>query len=97
LEWTFSFVVSFAIIVETLNHDLQGGFCEMIKSLENRLNDLIHEMTEMKKQIILDKSFKVEAAQNRIREWKALAKRVSAKWNGSSAVEEIRQQREKVW
>ena len=69
----------------------------MIKSLKNRLNNLIHEMTEMKKEIILDKSFKVEAAQNRIREWKALAKRVSAKWKGPSAVEEIRQQREKVW
>jgi phage shock protein A len=69
----------------------------MIKSLENRLNDLIHEMTEMKKQVILDKSFKVHATQSRIREWKALAKKVSAKWNGPSAVEEIRQQREKVW
>jgi len=69
----------------------------MIKSLENRLNDLIHEMTEMKKQVILDKSFKVQAVHSRIREWKVLAKKVSAKWNGPSAVEEIRQQREKVW
>ena len=69
----------------------------MPKSLESRLNDLIHEITEMRKQIILDKSNKVEAAQNRIREWKALGKKVSAKWNGLSAVEEIRQQREKIW
>jgi hypothetical protein len=90
-------LVSFAIMVGRLNHKLQGGFFEMVKSLENRLNDLIHEMTEMRRQIILDKSFKVDAAQSRIREWKALAKRVSAKWNGPSAVEEIRQQREKVW
>jgi len=69
----------------------------MPKSLEDRLNNLIHEITEMKKQIILDKSVKVEAAQTRIREWKALGKRVSTKWNGPSAVEEIRQQREKTW
>jgi hypothetical protein len=69
----------------------------MAKSLENRLDDLIHEITEMKKQIILDKSIKVEAAQNSIREWKALGKKVSAKWNGPSALEEIREQREKVW
>ena len=69
----------------------------MVKSFANKLNDLIHEIIGMKKQIILDKSFKVEAAQNRIREWKALAKKVSAKWKGPSAVEEIRQQREKVW
>ena len=68
----------------------------MVKSLENRLDDLIHEMTEMKKQIILEKSFKADAAQSRMREWKSLVKRVSAKWNGLSAVEEIRQQREKV-
>ena len=68
----------------------------MPKSLENRLNDIIHEITEIKKQIILDKSIKVEAAQGTIRQWKALGKKVSAKWNGPSAVEEIRQQREKV-
>jgi len=69
----------------------------MSKTLESRLNDLIHEITEMKKQIILDKSIKVEAAQNKIREWKILGKKVSAKWNGPLAVEEIRQQREKAW
>jgi hypothetical protein len=69
----------------------------MPKSLESRLNNLIHEITEMRKQIILDKTIKVEASQNRIREWKALGKKVSAKWNGPSAVEEIRQQREKIW
>ena len=68
----------------------------MAKSLENRLDDLIHEITEMKKQIILEKSIKLGAAQNSIREWKALGKKVSAKWNGPSAVEEIREQREKV-
>jgi hypothetical protein len=77
--------------------NLRGGIFEMPKSLESRLNDLIHEITEMRKQIILDKSTKVEAAQNKIREWKVLGKKVSAKWNGPSAVEEIRQQREKAW
>ena len=69
----------------------------MPKSLESRLDDLIHEIIEMKKQIIFDKSVKVEASQNRIREWKALGKKVSAKWKGPSAQEEIRQQREKSW
>ena len=68
----------------------------MPKSLESRLNDLIHEITEIRKQIILDKSIKVEAAQNRILEWKTLGKKVSSNWDGLSAVEEIRQQREKV-
>ena len=68
----------------------------MPKSLESRLNDLIHEITEIKKQIILEKSIKVDAAQNRILEWKALGKKVSSNWDGLPAVEEIRQQREKV-
>ena len=68
----------------------------MPKSLESRLNDLIHEITEIKKQIILEKSIKVEAAQNRILEWKTLGKKVSSNWDSLSAVEEIRQQREKV-
>jgi hypothetical protein len=69
----------------------------MSKSLESRLSALMHEITEMKKQIVLDKPIKVDGAQNRIREWKALGKKVSAKWRGPSAVEEIRQQREKKW
>jgi hypothetical protein len=47
----------------------------MPKSLENKLDDLIHEITEMKKQIILDKSIKAEPAQHKIREWKALGKK----------------------
>jgi hypothetical protein len=69
----------------------------MGKSLESRLDDLIHEITEMKKQIILDKTIKAKAAHDRILEWKSLGKKVSAKWKGPSAVEEIRDQREKRW
>ena len=69
----------------------------MSRTLENRLNTLIHEIIEIKKLIILDKSVKVESVENRLREWKALGKKVSAKWKGPSAVEEIRQQREKLW
>ena len=73
------------------------GVRAMSKSLENRLNDLIHEISEIRKHIILDKVVKVEAAQNRMKGWKTLGKKVSAKWNGPSAVEEIREQRDKKW
>jgi hypothetical protein len=73
------------------------GVRAMSKSLENRLNDLIHEISEIRKHIILDKVVKVEAAQNRMKDWKTLGKKVSAKWNGPSAVEEIREQRDKKW
>jgi len=69
----------------------------MSKTLENRLNDLIHEIKEIKKQIILDKIIQVDVAQNRINRWKTIGDKVSSKWSGLSSVEEIRQQREKAW
>jgi hypothetical protein len=69
----------------------------MSKTLENRLNELIHEIKEIKKQIILDKIIQVDVAQNRINRWKTIGDKVSSKWSGPSSVEEIRQQREKAW
>jgi hypothetical protein len=69
----------------------------MSKTLESRLNDLIHEIKEIKKQIILDKTVQVGAAQKRVNRWKTIGDKVSSKWTGFSSVEEIRQQREKAW
>ncbi len=69
----------------------------MSKTLENRLNDLIHEIKEIKKQIILDKIIQVGVAQKRVNRWKTIGDKVSSKWTGLSSVEEIRQQREKAW
>ena len=69
----------------------------MSKILENRLGDLIHDLNEIKKQILLEKSVKVDTAQKKVNMWKLLIKKVSAKWDGLSAVEEIIHQREKTW
>jgi hypothetical protein len=69
----------------------------MPKTLENRLDDLMHEIQEIKKSIVLDKFAKVEGGQKKINAWKNLGKKISSKWDGLSAVEEIIEQREKTW
>ena len=68
----------------------------MSKILENRMGDLIHDLNEIKKQILLEKFVKVDIAQKKVNIWKLLIKKVSAKWDGPSAVEEIIHQREKA-
>jgi len=68
----------------------------MPKTLENRLDDLMHEIQEIKKSIVLDKFAKVEGGKKKINAWKSLGKKVFSRWDGLSAVEEIIQQREKT-
>lgn len=63
--------------------------------IEDRLSNLIQEIREIKKQIILDKIGKVKEAQTKINKWKYLGKTISSLWDGLSAVEEISFQREK--
>jgi len=68
----------------------------MPMTVERRLGKLIHEIKEIKKELILDKSNKVISAQNKINSWDSLGKKISCKWDKTSAVDEIIQQREKV-
>jgi hypothetical protein len=68
----------------------------MSKTFEDRLSNLIHEIKEIKKQIILDKSVKVNAAHAKLNKWKMLGGKISSKWDGLSAADEIAQQREKT-
>jgi len=67
----------------------------MSTTLEERLGNVMHEIKEIKKEIILQRHQKIAVAQNKIKAWEALAEKVSSKWAGGSAVEEISQQREK--
>ena len=69
----------------------------MASKLENKLGDLMHEIKEIKKEIILQKVKKADIAHHKISAWKKLADKVSAKWDKISALEEITQQREKSW
>ncbi|GEM_PF-470218 len=65
----------------------------MPTKIENKLANLIREIKEIKKELILQRTEKVEAAEQKIRKWETLSKKISAKWDDVSSVEEIRQQR----
>jgi hypothetical protein len=67
----------------------------MPKELEHRLDELIHEIKEIKKQILIEKLVEKQSARSRVNRWQKLGTQVSTKWRGPSAVEEIRLQREK--
>ncbi len=69
----------------------------MSTALENKLSNLIHEIKEIKKELIFQEITKAHVAKNRINKWKALGEKISSSWNKVSAVEEISQQREKSW
>jgi len=68
----------------------------MSKTFEDRLSNLIHEIKEIRKQIILDKFVKVNGAQAKINKWKMLGGKISSRWDGLSVADEIAQQREKT-
>jgi len=55
----------------------------------------MHEIREIKKDLVQDKLSSAKPAHNRVSVWEALSKKISSKWSGYSAVEEIAQQREK--
>lgn len=63
--------------------------------LEHRLDDLIHKISEIKKQLFLEKLSKRKNSTDKMKRWKTLGAEISLKWCGLSAVEEIRLQREK--
>jgi hypothetical protein len=65
--------------------------------LDNKLSDLIHEIKEIKKEMIFQEISKASSEKNKIRRWKTLGKKLSSTWDKVSAVEEISQQREKTW
>lgn len=65
--------------------------------LENRLGNLIHEIQEIRKDIIIHKIERVTTAQTKINAWKSAGEKISSKWDNVSAVDEIARQREKSW
>jgi hypothetical protein len=69
----------------------------MSTKIEDKLANLIHEIKEIKKELILQRIEKVESTEQKVKKWEALGKKISDKWDDVSSVEEIRQQREKLW
>lgn len=69
----------------------------MSLSLDDKLSRLIHEIKEIRKEMMLKEPIRPRASKQKITRWKSLGQRVSEKWNGMSAVQEISFQREKTW
>jgi len=69
----------------------------MATTLEHRLEALVHEIKDMKKELILEKVKRLTVQKARIDKWKTLRKKVTAQWDYVSALDEINQQREKSW
>ena len=69
----------------------------MATKLERKLDTMISEIREIRKELILSKSGEGHVSTGRINAWKALSRKVTAKWDHVPAVDEVRQQREKTW
>ena len=67
------------------------------KSIDDRLDDLVHEIKEIKKELLLEKVSRAGMVKERTAAWISLGEKVSEKWDSVSAAEEIADQREKVW
>jgi len=64
--------------------------------MEQRLDMLVHELNEIKKEVILQKMQPAVRAVGKINAWKSLGEKISIRWDHVSAVDEIRQQRGRV-
>ena len=69
----------------------------MATALENKLSNLIHEIKEIRKELILQEISRTRVAKNKLTAWNKLGKRISSKWDEVSVAEEIAYQREKTW
>ncbi len=67
------------------------------KSLDSRLENLVHEIKEIKKEIIREKMERAGVVRERTVTWTNLGKKISARWDKASIAEEIADQREKQW
>ncbi|MDO9585676.1 MAG: hypothetical protein Q7I93_04225 [Syntrophales bacterium] len=67
----------------------------MPTAIERRLDMLVHEINEIKKEVILQKIQNVATTAGKMNHWRSLGSKISEKWDQVSAVDEIRGQREK--
>jgi hypothetical protein len=65
------------------------------KEVDTKLNHLLRNVKDIQKSIILLNQENKKSAKTKTSKWAALGKKISAKWQEKSAVDEIRSQREK--
>jgi S-adenosylmethionine synthetase len=68
----------------------------MPTAMEQRLDRVVHELNEIKKEMILQKLQPAVRAARKSSAWKSLGEKISVRWDHVSAVDEIRQQRDRV-
>lgn len=68
----------------------------MPTAIEHRLDRMVHELNEIKKEIIQQKAQQASYTVERINAWKSLSIKTSASWDGVSVVDEIRSQRDRI-
>ena len=68
----------------------------MPSAMEQRLDRVVHELNEIKKEMILQKMQPAVSAVRKSSAWKSLGEKISVRWDHVSAVDEIRQQRDRV-
>jgi len=68
----------------------------MPTAMEQRLDRVVHELNEIRKEMILQKLQPAVRAARKSSAWKSLGEKISVRWDHVSAVDEIRQQRDRV-
>ena len=66
------------------------------KNLDAKLDGIVHEIKEIKKELIRTRMARANASVMADAAWARLGKKVSARWDAVSAVDEIAAQREKI-
>jgi uncharacterized protein YqgV (UPF0045/DUF77 family) len=76
---------------------VRGGVLFMTTTLEHKLDAIVHEIRDIRKELILDRVKRLTGTKARMDKWKTLREKVSAQWDHVSALDEINQQRGKSW
>ncbi len=67
------------------------------EKINTKLNYILNEIKDLQKTIVHLNPEKKKIGKKRILRWLVLGERVSSKWKGFIALDEIRDQREKRW
>ena len=68
-----------------------------VTKISMRLNRIVHELLELKRDIIALKGREGNKSEEAWRDLLSLSDEITKLWKGPSAVEEIKEQREKTW
>jgi len=69
----------------------------MPTTLQKRLNALVDDVQAIQKELFLSRIGKTQRSRRTLTSWSILKQKVSAAWDSVSAVDEIKDQREKKW